>query len=582
MQGQFGTVSGRRPCAAALLALGLAAFVPAGPAPAQVTAADITPPTLAPDARPLTGAVVFTGAPGLGVPEGADRLTVTIRALEVEGAFPELADAHRAAEARLTGRVIPVSELFLAAQDLEAAYAEAGFVLARVVLPEQELRDGGTLRLVVVDGFVEAVEADAVPGPVRDRIVRLAQPLEGQASLRLDEIERALLIAGDTYGLALDSALARGDVAGATRLVLGGDFRPVTGFVGLDTGHSRELGGYSLDTGVEFNGLLGLAETIYLRASGNPSRGDASGGLFSSTPRMRTLAAGVLAPIGTSGLTWNLEVTESRTTPRTDGVPTTSTFDRASFRLAYPVVRSRQLNITARASFDVQRDRLDILPGDGTRLPFFRDELRILRLAAGMTRSYPEGGVDAVDAVLAFGLDTFGARSGTPDLPLSRQGAKPGFAKLELSGRMVRPLGERLVFSLSGRGQTAFGRPLVKSEQIGFANASELSAFATGSLTGDSGIVLRGELRAPIQTERLRALVSPYAFAAAGVLWLHQPLDDEQGRQRVSSLGVGVEILPLLESRFASATLRLEAARGIRHGGGPNDTRFSLLGTMRF
>ena len=548
------------------------------------TAADVTPATLAPDARPLTGSVEFSGDGGLGVPEGADRLSVTIRGLEIEGGFPVMSAAHRAAEARLTGRVIPVSEIFIAAQALEASYAEAGYVLARVVLPQQELRDGGILRLVVVDGFVEGIEAEALPDPVRGRITRVTGPLAGQRSLRLQEIERALLIAGDTFGVALDSALAQGTAPGATRLVLGGEFRPVTGFAGLDTTHSGSLGGYALNTGMEFNGLLGLGETFYLRASGNPSSGGASGGLFSATPRMRTLAAGVIAPVGASGLTWNLELTESRTTPRTDGVPTTSTFDRASVRLAYPVVRTRALNITARASFDMQRDRQDIVAGDGSRLPFHRDELRILRLSGAMTRTLPEGGFYALDAIASVGLDALGARSGTAALPLSRDGARPGFGKLEVSGQVVRPLGDQLEMRFSGRAQTAFGRPLVASEQIGIANLSELSGLASGSESGDSGLVLRGELRAPFQSDRVpvSAMITPYAFAASGVLWLHQPTNLEEGQRRLSSFGVGVEVLPLLDSRFNSASVRAEVARGIRHDGGPNDSRFSLVGTIRF
>lgn len=546
------------------------------------TAADVTPSTFAPEPRPLRGTVEFTGAPGLGVPDGADRLTITIRAVDIDGAFAEMAEAHRAATARLTGQMIPVSEIFLAAQGLEAAYAEAGYILARVVLPQQELRDGGTLRLVVVNGFVEAIEADALPDPVRGRITRVAGQLEGQQSLRLREIERALLIAGDTFGVALDSALAQGTAPGATRLVLGGEFRPVTGFAGLDSTQSSDLGGYALNAGVEFNSLLGWAETVYFRASGNPSRGGTSGGPFSATPRMRTLAAGVLAPIGTDGLTWNLEVTESRTTPQTDAVPTTSTFSRASFRLAYPVVRSRELNVTARVSFDTQRDLQDILGFDGSRLAFYRDDLRILRLSAGMTRSLPEGGLYAMDGVLSVGIDALGARSGTPDLPLSRDGARPGFSKLELSAQTVRPLGEQLVMSFTGRAQTAFGRPLVASEQIGITNLSELSGFSAGTESGDSGLVLRGELRAPFQSEQVQAVVTPYGFAAVGTLWLHQPTELEERSRHLSSFGVGVELLPMMDSRFTSASIRAEAARGIRHGGGPNDNRFSLVGSIRF
>lgn len=578
---KFGKAGDPRASMNGLLALGVAIFLTPVAAVAQ-TAADITPPTLAPEARPLTGAVVFSGAPGLGAPEGADQLTVTVGALDIEDGFSAMANAHRATEARLTGEVIPVSEIFLAAQDLEAAYAEAGFVLARVILPEQELRDGGTLRLVVVDGFVEEIEADAIRDPVRDRIINVTRPLEGQRSLRLEDIERTLLIAGDTFGLALDSALTPGEAPGSTRLVLDGEYRPVTGFVGLDTSYSGSLGGFLLDTGVEFNSLLGRGETIYLRAAGNPRTDNAADGLFSSTPRMRTLAAGVLAPLGTSGLTWNLELTESRTTPKTEDLISTSTFERASIRLAYPVVRTRELNVTTRASLDFQRDELEFLiPGAG-RVPFYRDEVRILRLAASMTRTLPEGGLYALDAIGSFGLDIFGARSGNAQLPLSRDGAQPDFAKLQVSGRLVRPLGERLVMVLSGRAQTAFGKPLVESEQIGFANTSELSGFANGSQSGDSGLLVRGELRAPFRSEQVQALVTPYVLAASGVLWLHQPTALEEGRERLSSFGVGLEILPQFESRFTSANVRAEFARGVHHDGGSDDNRFALVATVRF
>jgi hemolysin activation/secretion protein len=573
----------------ALAATACIALVSGGALLAQ-TAADITPASLAPELQRLVGTVQFTGAPGLGVPEGADRLSVTIRGVDTEGAFPAMAAAQQRLEQRLVGRVIPVSEIFLAAQELEAAYAEAGFVLARVVLPEQQLRDGDRLRLTVVDGFVERVDAAAVPEPVRARISGLTAPLEGRPGLRLQEIERALLIAGDTFGVALESALAAGDAPGATQLVLGGEFRPVTGFVGIDTSHGSKLGGYSLDTGVELNSLLGLSETIYFRASGNPSGSDTSGGLFSATPRMRTLATGIVVPLGSDGLTGNLELTESRTTPRaaTGVLPTTTRFRRGSVRMSWPLVRSRELNIVLRGGLDLLDDRQAALLAGGQQV-LSQDRLRVLRVGANMVQFDPEGGLNEAGATLSLGLNALGARSGTAAVPMSRDGARPNFAKVELSGRMVRPLGERLVFAGSARAQSAFGRPLPQSEQIGFASLSEMSGFASGSVTGDSGAMVRGELRAPtdVATSGMPVRATPYAFAATGMLWLHRPTAAEVGRQRVSSFGVGVEVLPMLESQFSSAALRVEAARGLRHGtlgaGVPrNENQLSLVGTVRF
>jgi POTRA domain, ShlB-type len=55
------------------------------------------------------------------------------------------------------------------------AYARAGYVLARVSVPDQKLNDHGVLRIVVVDGFVEKVEVDNAPDFLADG--NAAEPL---------------------------------------------------------------------------------------------------------------------------------------------------------------------------------------------------------------------------------------------------------------------------------------------------------------------------------------------------------------------------------------------------------------------
>ena len=196
------------------------------------TASQITPPTFRPPPPSLGGAVVFSGQPGLEAPPGAERLSITISGVSVEGALPDMGAASAALEGRLVGKPVPVSEIFAAAQALEEAYARAGYVLARVVIPEQSLANGERLRLVVVNGFIERLDTAAVPEPVRGRIERVVEPLVGQRNLKLGEIERRLLIAGDTYGVALRSALSPGDEAGGAVLVVEADYHKVTGSVG--------------------------------------------------------------------------------------------------------------------------------------------------------------------------------------------------------------------------------------------------------------------------------------------------------------------------------------------------------------
>lgn len=99
--------------------------------------------------------------------------------MSVSGGLPQLAETTAALRARLSVRRVTGAEIFAAARELEAAYAQAGFVLARMSLPPQHLVSGTRLRLTVIDGFIERVELKGVPGTVWGLIEWLVMPLTG-------------------------------------------------------------------------------------------------------------------------------------------------------------------------------------------------------------------------------------------------------------------------------------------------------------------------------------------------------------------------------------------------------------------
>lgn len=568
--------------AAAVLAL------PFAQASLAQTASQITPPSFQMELPRLGGAVVFSGAPGLEAPPGAERLSVALSGVTIEGGLPAMAAAGTALEDRLVGRRVPVSELFAAAQDLERAYAQAGYVLARVVLPAQELNDGGRLRLVVVDGFVERVEDEGVPDRVRPRVQAMVAPLVGQRGLTLAEIERRLLLAGDTPGIALRSTLGPGDAAGGAALSLEADYRPVTGFVGLDNTLADDLGTWTLAAGLEFNSLLGKGELFYLRASGYPGGddGEGLGGFFTGYPRTRTLIGGAMVPIGANGLTLTLEGTRSQTTPEpAGGLQTASEFERLSFRLDYPWIRSRDLNVNAALILDATSENQRGLLGDRWAT-LSSDRLRVVRAASDARKPLASGGVLSGGAILSFGLDAFGARDETidPGTAGAQVIADAAFQKLEVVALYQRPLREHVALALFARAQTSFGQSLPTSEQIGFASFGELATFDTGVLGGDAGWILRGDLQSPWSfTYRAFPIgIMPYAFAATGMLRLEDPTAFEEARLRVSSVGVGVELTSVFAPNFSDATLALQYGRAYRDDALPDENRLSLVGSYRF
>lgn len=544
------------------------------------TAGQVTPGSFEPAPLRSAGSVAFSGAPGLGAPPGAAEFSILIESVEIEGALPGLEGAAETLRARLTRGRIAVSELFEAASEFEAAHARAGFVLARVVLPEQVLRDGGRLRLVVIDGFVETVDVTAADPRIRGRLEALTLPMLDRTGLRLREIERRLLLAGDTYGVALGSALSPGDRAGGTVVVLDPEFRVLTGYVGADNTMSDALGAWSLDAGVELNGYFGLGEVLYARASGNPFEG------FLADPQLRTLAVGAVFPVGTRGLTFNIEATDSRTRPDQVAVDTVSVFERVSARLYYPWIRSRSRNLTSQLSLDRVTDTLDIDAAAGP-LPIYEDRLAVARFSTDAFWTTPAGAVFEVGGTISTGLDALGARpasAAAPELPLSRVGADAEFRKLEVIARHRRELTDNIGLFLSGRAQTSFGDPLVLSEQIGIASIRELSAFPSGAFSGDSGWVVRGEVSHAFDAsvaDRPLAL-SPYLFASTGAVRLEQPQPGEQAEVTASAYGIGIDLAYTVDPAFSAGRLRLELGRGLRDDSEPDATRFLFSASFRF
>lgn len=573
----------------AALILGAAVSFGAVPQLHAQTASDITPSSFAPDAQRLKGAVVFSGARGTKPPAGAEKLLINLSGVTLTDGLPQMAEVNAATKARLSGKTITVAEIFNAASDLETAYTQAGFVLARVVLPAQELRDGGRLKIVVIDGFVETVDTANVPAPVRNRISRITDPLVGKRSLRLPEIERQLLLAGDTYGVSLGSALAAGATPGGTSLILQPEFRPVTGFFAFDNANASSLGPINLSAGVEVNSPFNLGETFYARISGSPASDNANGlgAFFGSDPRVRTLSVGGVVPLGYKGLTLNIEATDSRTAPDPLPLPTTSRFDRTSVRLFYPFIRTRNRNISGQLTLDRQSDEQFLVGAGNTRTPVYKDETTVLRAALDGFWLTEGGAAIEAGASLSHGIDALGTRTladvggGTP---LSRQGADAEFTKLVLSGRIRRPINDRFNFSLAGRMQTSFGDPLLTAEQFGIAGSQELSAFDAGAIKGDSGFVARAEISMPKQVSYgdTPLLISPYIFGAYGDVSLEAPTAQEVADLSATSVGIGVELNSLSKSNFSTATVRIEYARGTRDDNLPDNNRFSIQGSFRF
>ena len=570
-------------------AVGCIAFFPVSSL-AQ-TASQITPPSFAPNLE-RGGGFVIPGGAGLAAPPGAEKLFVKLSGVSVKGGLPQLEAATAALAAGLTGRRVSGAEVFAAARELEAAYAAAGYVLVRVILPPQKLVNGARMKLIVVDGFIERIETKAVPERVRNRITQLVGPLIGRHGLMLPEIERRVLLAGDTPGVILRTTLAPGHAEGGTVLVIDAKYQAVSGTLSYDNTLSKARGGSSLGVGVDFNSVAGLGELVYLRASGYPNDGD--NGFFGTYPRNRTLAAGFILPLWVDGLTFNAEFTDARTTPEAvAGLQTTDTFDRLSLRLRYAWLRGRAANFNSELDFDAQ-DEQESLFVAAVPVPLSLDRLRIVRFVNDGDVLTPWGATISGRATGSFGIDGLGARSAADAsfvLPLSRQGADASFQKFDMTLGYNQALLEHLAVSVSARAQYSFDAPLLHSEQIGIANTTGLSAFDAGSIVGDQGYVVRGELQSPwtlplrnvsIFQSPLGVVAAPYLFGAYGEVSLKDPTILEAADIRAASYGGGLRLGGAAAGTLSNGSLSLEYGHANRSDAIPSSNRFTFVMALKF
>jgi hemolysin activation/secretion protein len=435
--------------ALAFAASGLAT-VALAPAPAEaqvISPAQVTPRDLRPESS-SAGTIALPGAAGLVAPSNAAQLSLTLGRVIVEGGFSELQVQTAALTDPLRNRRVTIAELYAAANALQQAYAAAGYILVRIVIPPQNLDKGGALHLVVVDGFVEAVDVKGVVESQRGLVSARMAALVGRRHITLAEIERRLLLVSDAPGLTLRSTLARGSTPGGALLVLEGTHEAVTGSVGFDDHLPRSLGTFALNSSLALNGVFGLGEQLYGAASSGYNLGEA----FDGDSPLRVLGGGFSLPIGADGLIVNPEYTNSVTRPAaTFGTPASvGYFERFDLRASYPVIRTRAQTLTLQATLEWDEEHL-VATGFGA--DHYKDNYKVARFQATDQMLLPWGATSQTTVAFSQGLAGRDGAQAAAGVPVSQQGASPQFSKANLDLRVLQPLPLDSQLALIGRAE---------------------------------------------------------------------------------------------------------------------------------
>lgn len=521
----------------ALLSL---ALVGAPAAYAQnATPITVTPPTLVPKSD---GAMVPTEIPqanGIAPPPGAENITLTLNAIAVSGGLPGMQDQTDAIIRGVIGRPVTLAEVYSAASAIEASYARADYVLARIAIPPQELGDNGTLRLLLVDGFFENINFAGVPARIRPAVAASVAQLRNRPHLQLADIELALLVAGEAPGISLRSTLARGTSPGGSLLILDGTFKPLNASVGVGNTYDPSLGSVGVQAQFSLNSVLGWGELVY----GFVATGYELPHLFDDRAKVRVLGGGAIFRLGDGRLTLNPEATVSRTRPdpATGAPATVGLLHRYSLRTSYVLAKTRSKS--SRATLAVERIDVSNRATD-FGIDLSHDRYVVARVGANASWLGARGGYTGLSVQFSQGLGNFGARTladvSADGVPFSRQGAGTGFSTLTVEAGAERPLASGAGVSVHLKGQTAFGQPTFRTEQFSLEGENALSAYVGGVTAVDEGVVGRVELSKRFQPEQGEALAAvPYAFAAVGWGRINSPTAAEPNTVGATSFGFG-------------------------------------------
>jgi hemolysin activation/secretion protein len=256
--------------------------------------------------------------------------------------------------------------------------------------------------------------------------------------------------------------------------------------------------------------------------------------------QLANVQVGISVPVGHDGLVVDVDGSYTAVRPGDDlrSLDINGNSSNLSLGIAYPLIRSRQRNLYATASFDALNSETTIGP---QQVVISRDRLRVVRLGLNGNISDPTG-VTSASAQLSQGIGGLGATTtGTPEAPLSRVEGEADFTMVNVNVSRFQELPDQFNLLVSGTAQISRS-PLLSSERFGLGGVSLGSAFDGSQVTGDSGYGLRIELQRPFlyQGWDIPLSTRPYLFADYGQVFTIRPTAVEQGTDSLGSVGFGL------------------------------------------
>jgi len=489
---------------------------------------EVAPPAAIPPAPPV--------AP---LPEGPP---VRVDAVRVEGVTVYPPEAIAPLYADVVGATVPRTRLDAVVEDLQTKYRADGYILTVVRSEIQSVNGRTVFVLRAIEGYISTVKLDGDIGPAGTLVYEFLEHLTSIRPVNNADLERYLLLSQDIPGVSVRAVLRRTTEPGAIELVAQLSRKPFSALAQYDNLGSNEAGPNEMLLRGATNSFTRFGEQFEAIFYNTFNREELFGQLNASTflgsdglrlagywGRGNSLPGGALAGTGFIG-----------------------NYTIAGLDLAYPVIRSRRLNLTPDIAFDYYDSTVDVNGlSSGQPTQFSSGHLRMLRVG---------GALDFQDAAIAdlpaANLALLKVSQGLPGLGASSSQEEPSHQPIlgnrtdftKFAGELTRvqnlasfgDVSTALKLTLGGQYS---GDILPPSEKFFCCGLRWSRGYFYGQVTGDRGVGTGAELQlntgftdVPILAPDHRLDVQFYGFYDFGRFYNLAP---GAFNQTVDSFGIG-------------------------------------------
>ena len=367
------------------------------------------------------------------------------------------------------------------ALDITGYYLEKGY-LARVVVPEQEIKDGivemkiieGVRGSLHIDKQGQRVDTDWVAGFIDQR-------LDQGAPFNLSRLETAVAILKEQPGVRLSTSLKPGSGENEVDVVVSADDKPLlSGAVEINNHGARASGEAQAQGAVTLSNPTGRFDAASLLV--NASEGNAyARAEYSLAVGSRGLRVGANASYLDYSITQSsLKALDLHGTARTVGITA-----------SYPLVRARALSMNLAASHDVKKLLDQSAVGETGNRDVTATTVGVIGSLQHQIGSLPSQ--TSIGATVHVG-DSDEHNAGALAVDSAARRAYGSFSKLSYGIANVSDLGGQWSYAIAFRGQFAGGN-LDSSERMSLGGLTGVRAYPVGEATGDEGWLINLNLR---------------------------------------------------------------------------------------